>query len=135
MLTQSTGVILTMSAAKGIDYVTRDLPIYLDDSPETTCNNPSASALAHLRTHFETTGTQMWHKSTVEYFLVFLLTELAVTPHNGREGYNAISVLDGFQAVVRNLVSIYVHDVDIRLLMCVWDRKREDTTTGNGMRR
>ena len=59
----------------------------------------------------------MWHISTVECFLVFLLTGLALTPHNGREGYNAISVLDGFQGLLRNLVSIYLHDVDIRLLM------------------
>ena len=116
-LNKSTGVLLTMSAAKGIDYVTRDLAMYLDNSPETICNNPSASALAHLRTHFEATGTQMWHKRTVEYFLVFMLTELALTPHNGREGYNAISVLDGFQAVVRSLVSIYLCNVNIRLLM------------------
>ena len=95
-----------MSAAKGIDYVTRDLSTFLDEPPEATSNNPSASALAHLRTQFENTGTQLWHKNNVEYFLIFLLTELAYTPHNGREGYNAISVLDGFQAVVRDLVRI-----------------------------
>ena len=69
------GCILTMSAARGIDYITRDFSMYLNESPGTTCRNPHASALAHLRSHFETTGTQSWHKKSVEWFLIFLVTE------------------------------------------------------------
>lgn len=93
-----------MSAAKGVDYITRDFSTFIEESPADRLQDPQATVVGNLLSSFETTGTRNWHKNTVEWFLVFLLTEFAVTPHNMREGFTAASVLIGYQAVLRDLV-------------------------------
>lgn len=102
------GVILTMSSAKGINYINRDFQHHLRESSDAILNDPNVSVVGNMMRYFQSTGTQTWHKESVEWFLVYLLTELTVTPHNEREGLNAISIVGALQAVVQDLVSLYL---------------------------
>ena len=96
---------MTMSSAAGIDYLNRDLPKYLEQPTDMVQDNPDASVVGNILHQFEATGTREWHKETVEWFLVYLVTELGGTPHNIRDGLNAVSILGALQAVVQDLVS------------------------------
>lgn len=63
------------------------------------------SVLGFLSQRFADTGTRNWPEKTVEWFLVYLLTEFAVAPHNIRQGRNAMSLTFAYQQIVDNLVS------------------------------
>lgn len=83
----------------------KDFPEYLEDPTECILDNDDASAIGHAFEAFAETGTSTWHRKTVEWFLVYLITEVGVTPHNIRQGHNAISVVSAYQHVVQDLVS------------------------------
>ena len=95
-----------MSAAGGVDYLNRDLQTYLEEPRDSLFQEEEATVIAHALTAFEKTGTQTWSKATVEWFLVYLATELGATPHNLRQGHNAVAILNAFQYVVQGLVSL-----------------------------
>ncbi|KAI9664249.1 MAG: hypothetical protein M1831_002428 [Alyxoria varia] len=99
----SDGCVLTMSSAKGVDYLSRDLPDHLDEPPDDCLEDPDASVVGNLLREFESTGARDWESHTPEYFLVYLLTEIGVTPHNIKDGYNAISIFTAMQAAVQNM--------------------------------
>ena len=92
-----------MSAGKGIDYLNRDFQDHLKDDPDAVLTNPDVSVVGHLLEKFEVDGMKGWEQESVEYFLVYLFTELGVTPHNIREGRNSISTLTAMQATVQEL--------------------------------
>ncbi|KAK3111341.1 hypothetical protein LTR53_013525 [Teratosphaeriaceae sp. CCFEE 6253] len=92
-----------MSAPGGVDLIDADFLEALDHSFSSLSSDHNASAFALTQTMFKTKGSQHWHKSTVEWFLVYLLTEIGVTPHNMRGGRNAMSLLSALQAKVRTL--------------------------------
>ena len=95
-----------MSAAAGVDYLNRDLQTYLEESRDSLFQEEEATVVAHALAAFEKTGTKNWSKATVEWFLVYLATELGATPHNLRQGHNAVAILNAFQYVVQGLVSL-----------------------------
>ena len=95
-----------MSAAAGVDYLNRDLQAYLEESRDSLFQEEEATVVAHTLTAFEKTGTKTWSKATVEWFLVYLVTELGGTPHNLRQGRNLVAIMSAFQYVVQGLVSL-----------------------------
>ncbi|KAI9774155.1 MAG: hypothetical protein M1840_005248 [Geoglossum simile] len=97
------GYLLTLSAAAGVDFLDVNFSKYIDNPIDCVFDNEDASALGLMLQLFEGSGTATWHRKTVEWFLVYLITELAVTPHNIRQGCNAVSILNAYQSVVQGL--------------------------------
>lgn len=100
------GFLLTMSAAKGVDYLDSRLEEYLCEPPDSIINNHHASAVGHVMKHFESKGTStrgQWHMATVEWLLVHIITEVGVTPHNFREGRNIGGLMEGYEEILREL--------------------------------
>lgn len=102
------GLLLTLSPAAGVDYLDRDFDKYLNESPRSIFCNSDASAIAHLHQLFAKTGTSTWHRKTVEWFLVYVFTELGGTPHNIRKGYNVPSVMSAYDTIVQDLVRLFL---------------------------
>ncbi|KAI9715407.1 MAG: hypothetical protein M1828_000867 [Chrysothrix sp. TS-e1954] len=97
------GCLLSMSPAKRVNYINRDIKEYLEHSGEAILENRDASVIAQLMKNFERTGTKNWHKKTVEWFMVYLLTEVGATPHTDLHGRSATAILSGLQSVVQEL--------------------------------
>jgi hypothetical protein len=98
-----------MSPAAGVDYLNANFPNYLDlpreDLSEEDLSRESfTSATAQIFLEFSKTGTQTWFRKNVEWFLVYLITEVGVTPHNIRQGYSVPSLMDAYDAIVHELV-------------------------------
>lgn len=92
-----------MSPAAGIDYMNRKLSCFLENTPRYHFQDNYASGLAQIYEEFARTGTDTWHRKTTEWFLVYLITEIGVTPHNRRQGFSVPSLLDAYDAVVGEL--------------------------------
>lgn len=122
-----------MSPAAGVDYLNNNFPQYLQMSREELCQEHIASALAQVFLEFSGTGTRSWYRKTVEWFLVYLITEVAVTPHNIRQGYSVPSLMDAYDAIVHELVGNAPFLVTQRKLTQI-NRKKGDTTLGNETR-
>jgi hypothetical protein len=93
-----------MSPASGVDYINANLPQYLEMSRDSLCQEHFASATAQIYNEFSETGTKTWARKNVEWFLVYLITEVGATPHNIRQGYSAPSLMDAYDAIVHELV-------------------------------
>lgn len=65
-----------------------------------------ASAITQIYLEFADTGTKTWFRKNVEWFLIYLITEIGTTPHNVRQGYSVPSLMDAYDAVVHELVSL-----------------------------
>jgi hypothetical protein len=100
----SPGILLTMSPDLGVDYLDKDLGDYLKYPRDRRLESEEASVLGFLWKRFRKSGTHTWHRPTVEWFLVYLLTELAASPHTIRQGRNTISLISAYQQVVQDLV-------------------------------
>jgi hypothetical protein len=94
-----------MSAAAGVDFLDKDLHHYMSYSRQKREESEEATVLGFLFKRFAQTGTQDWNKRTVEWFLVYILTEFAVTPHTIRQGRNAVMLSSAYQIEVEKLVS------------------------------
>ncbi len=99
------GFLLTMSSNVGIHYLDKNLPDYLAFSTEGREDCEDTSVLGFLFKRFERSGTRDWPKKTVDWFLVYILTELVVTPHTLRQGNNTMSLITAYERIVENLVS------------------------------
>ncbi|KAI9856863.1 MAG: hypothetical protein M1824_005237 [Vezdaea acicularis] len=97
------GCLLTMSPAAGINYLDKNMNDYLKEPPHCRFDNEHTSAIGNVWKEFSNTGTDTWHKKTVEWFMVYLMTEIEATPNNIRQGYNAPSMQDAYQPVVQDL--------------------------------
>ena len=97
------GFLLTLSPAAGIDYLDKNIGKHLQNSTRCLLDNEEASAVAHIFQQFQKTGTSTWYKKTVEWFVVYLITEISTTPHNIRKGYNCPSLMEGYDQVVHEL--------------------------------
>ena len=101
------GFLLTMSAAKGVEYLDSRLEEYLCESPDSLITNPDTSAVGHVMKLFESNGTStpgQWHMATVEWLLVHLITEVGVTPHNFSTGRNMGAMMEAYQDILREFV-------------------------------
>lgn len=100
-----TGFLLTMSPAAGVDYLNTNLQHYLHTPSDELNTDNFASGVAEIFREFSETGTDTWRRKNVEWFLVYLVTELGTTPHNIRQGYSVPSIMDAYDAIVHELVS------------------------------
>jgi hypothetical protein len=78
----------------------------LKGSPESLISDPEASVIGHAFEAFADSGTSHWGHATAEWFIIYLLTEAAVTPHTIRHGNTTLSYLQGFVAIAKELVSV-----------------------------
>lgn len=101
------GFLLTMSPAAGVDYLNLNLPYYLELSRSDLTEENFASATAQIFREFSETGTDTWYRKNTEWFLVYLITEVAATPHNIRQGYSVPSLMDAYDSIVHELVSLF----------------------------
>lgn len=53
---------------------------------------------------FSQEGTDQWYQNTVEWFMIYLITEMAATPHTLSQGYNAPSLPMAYHFIVQDLV-------------------------------
>lgn len=102
MLTNA-GFVLTMSSAAGVDYLNTNLPYYLEKSQDALFQDNFASAIAQIYMEFSSSGTDTWYRKTVEWFLVYPVSEVGTTPHNIRQGYSVPSLMDAYDAIVHEL--------------------------------
>ncbi len=100
------GFLLTMSPAAGVDYLNLNLPYYLELSRNDLAEENFASATAQIFREFSETGTDTWYRKNTEWFLIYLITEVAATPHNIRQGYSVPSLMDAYDSIVHELVSL-----------------------------
>ncbi|RYO92298.1 hypothetical protein DL762_001747 [Monosporascus cannonballus] len=93
-----------MSPAAGVDYLNANLPHHIQMGREELSRDNFASAFAEIYREFSETGTSTWFRKSVEWFLVYLITEIGATPHNIRQGYSVPSLMDAYDAIVYGLV-------------------------------
>ena len=93
-----------MSAMSGVNYIDRHLRRHLDEPPGAIFKNDVASAIAFVRQEFNRKGTSAWHRPTVEWLVVHLITEIGLTPHCLRQGFNAPSLEVAYENRIEQLV-------------------------------
>lgn len=76
---------------------------HLSESPDVLFGNDDASAVGHAFQAFAENGTSTWWRRNVEWFLVYLLTEVGTTPHSIRQGFNAPSIETAYSSVIQDL--------------------------------
>ncbi|KAL8775806.1 MAG: hypothetical protein Q9194_003623 [Teloschistes cf. exilis] len=97
------GFLLTLSPMAGVNYIDRHFSRHLEDPISAIYENDDASAIAFALNEFKGQGTKNWHRRSVEWLVVYLLTEIGVTPHPDRQGYNAPSPDAAYQEVIQSL--------------------------------
>jgi len=97
------GFLLTLSPMAGVNYLDKNFKRHLSEPIDAMFDNDDASAIGHAFQAFADQGSSTWHRRTVEWFLVYLLTEVSVTPHNHRQGCNAPSLECAYSSVVQDL--------------------------------
>ncbi|PGH03793.1 hypothetical protein AJ79_07269 [Helicocarpus griseus UAMH5409] len=100
---RSDGFLLTMSAAKGVNYLDARLQEYIRQSSDEILLNSGASAVGQVLKEFISTGTSTWEKPTAEWLVVHLATEIGTCPHNDTLGHNQISIVEAYQDILRDL--------------------------------
>ena len=99
------GYLLVLSPSRGVDYLDKNLPSLLNDSTNGVLYNPDASAIPLIFQEFSKSGIDTWHRKTIEWLLVYMVTEISCTPHTLRQGYSVPSLLDAYEGIVHELVS------------------------------
>ncbi|KAL9037012.1 MAG: hypothetical protein Q9214_005882 [Letrouitia sp. 1 TL-2023] len=98
------GFALTFSAMKGVNCTERSVLHRLDSPPQLQQKDPDASVLEFVRNSlYEGLGSQNWGQNPLEHFLIYLITEIAKTPHNENLGRNRSSIPEAYQLIIRNL--------------------------------
>ncbi|CAF9933208.1 hypothetical protein IMSHALPRED_009091 [Imshaugia aleurites] len=100
---RSDGFLLSLSPMAGINYLDKNFNRHLSEPLDALFDNDDASAVGHVFQAFADQGTNTWHRKTVEWFLVYLITEVGVTPHNFRQGCNAPSFESAYSLVIQDL--------------------------------
>jgi hypothetical protein len=101
---QKPGYLLTLAPPIGVNYLDKNLSKYIRKPVGSLLHYDKASALAAVFKQFAETGTLTWGKKTVDWFLIFLITELCSTPHSMRDGHSGPDVAVAFQSIIRDLV-------------------------------
>ncbi|KAI4186950.1 MAG: hypothetical protein L6R41_003145 [Letrouitia leprolyta] len=100
---RSDGILLTMSPMAGVNFLDKKLSEHLSEPAHAIFDNENASAPGYVFAAFADQGTSTWHRRTVEWFLTYLITEVGVTPHAQRQGFNAPDLDLAYQAVIQDL--------------------------------
>ncbi|CAD6589105.1 MAG: hypothetical protein ASARMPREDX12_003591 [Alectoria sarmentosa] len=97
------GFLLSLSPMAGINYLDKNFHKHLSEPIDALFDNGDAFAIGHVFEAFADQGTKTWHRKTIEWFLVYLITEVGVTPHNFRQGCNAPSFESAYSSVIQDL--------------------------------
>ena len=97
------GFLLTLSPMAGVNYLDKHLNRHMSEPPDTVFYNDDASAVGHVYQAFADQGSATWHRRTVEWFLIYLLTEVGCTPHTIRQGGNAPSIEAAYTTIIQDL--------------------------------
>ena len=89
---------------RGVNYLDRNLQRHLQEPQNAIFDNDVASAIALVRRHFQHSGTRNWHRIEVEWLVAHLMTEIGVTPHADRQGFNAPTLETAYQDVIQQFV-------------------------------
>jgi hypothetical protein len=76
----------------------------IQEPVDSLSENTDASAIAAVFQQFAEKGTRDWSSKTVEYLLIFLITEIAATPHSIRDGHSAPDIAIAYQSILNDLV-------------------------------
>lgn len=98
------GFLLTTSAPAGVAYLNLNLSHYLEAPAADLAEDSFASVTAEIFEEFSTTGTDKWHRKNMEWFLVYLMTEMAATPHNIRQERSVPDLVAAYTLIVMELV-------------------------------
>ena len=93
-----------MSAANGVDQLHRDFHDHIQEPLGARLMNPDSSLVANLMRSLEERGTADWRELTVEWFLVYLITEIGVAPNNFTGGVAALPLTWAMQSTLKDLV-------------------------------
>ncbi len=102
------GFLLTLSPMAGVNYLDKHLSKYISEPLDAMFDNDDASAVGHVFHAFATNGSASWHRRSTEWFLVYLLSEVGITPHPLRQGFNAPSLEHAYSVVIQDLVSVSI---------------------------
>lgn len=91
---------------RGVNYLDRHFKRHLSEPGGAIFDNDVASAIAFVRRQFTESGTRTWHRPSVEWLLVHLVTEIGATPHSDRQGCNAPTIEGAYQEVIQQFVSL-----------------------------
>ena len=97
------GFLLTLSPMAGVNYLDKNFGAYLADPIDAMFDNDDASAVGHSFQAFASSGTTTWYRKSVEWFLVYLITEIGITPHPMRQGFNAPTLDSVYSSVIQDL--------------------------------
>jgi hypothetical protein len=100
-------MLLTMSAATGIDQLHSDFPTDLREGREVRMTNRKASVIGSVLADLEAHGASAWRESNVESFLIYLVTEIGVAPQKSIANRSAMSLHSSLQSTVIDLVSLF----------------------------
>lgn len=98
-----------MSRDAGVHFLDRHLNEYLAFSRQGREDFEDSSVFGFMFERFQNIGASLWPMKTVEYFLVYLLTEIVVTPHTLRQGHNSMTLVAAYERIVERLVCQNLH--------------------------
>lgn len=93
---------------RGVNYLDRHFKRHLAEPQDAIFDNDVASAISFVRQQFKNSGTQKWHRVSVEWLLVHIITEIGVTPHADRQGANAPTLEGAYEDLIQQFVSLQV---------------------------
>jgi len=97
------GFLLTLSPMAGVNYLDKNFSRHLAEPIDAMFDNDDASAVGQAFQAFANSGTRTWHRKTVEWYLIYLITEVGVTPHAVRQGCNAPAFESAYSSVIQDL--------------------------------
>jgi hypothetical protein len=96
--------LLTLAPPIGVNFLDKDLSEHVQEPVDSLSENTKASAIAAVFQQFAEIGTKHWSSKTVEYLLIFIITEIAATPHSMRDGHSAPDIAIAYQSILQELV-------------------------------
>ncbi|KXS95182.1 hypothetical protein AC578_6596 [Pseudocercospora eumusae] len=96
-------ILLTMSAATGVDQLHKHFDIDIKETLLNRLLSPQASIVGNMMHWLKDKGASQWYDHSIEWFLVFLISELGIAPNNMISGRAGSSVLSALQCAVQDL--------------------------------
>ena len=93
-----------LSISQCLNYLNKDLSKDIQEPVDSLSENDNASAIAVVFKNFAKNGTTYWSRKTVDYLLIFIITEIAATPHSIRDGHSAPDIAIAYQSILQDLV-------------------------------
>lgn len=100
---RSDGYLLSLSPPIGVNYLDKNFSRYIQEPVDSLFDNCNASALANVFSTWAEDGTKFWGRKTVEWFLIYLITEVCATPHSIRSGHSAPDIGIAYHSIVQDL--------------------------------